>query len=201
MRRTKEQAAETARQIRRAAEELFLDRGYDNVSLEQVAIAAGVTRGAVHWHFKNKQGLLLALQEDAQIPFQNLADRLSDRADPAALSVLGELISELFARFEAEPRQKGVIRVLQRLDINLTDQGAGGGSTFREDTIVIFRRIFQAVDKGAGLPTPWTADVAASTLCATISGLIEEWALGKTDFRLAPDGQNLVRTLLKAWKL
>lgn len=43
MRRTKEQAAETGRQILQAAETLFLDKGYDNVSLEEIAALSGVT--------------------------------------------------------------------------------------------------------------------------------------------------------------
>ncbi|WP_046864018.1 TetR family transcriptional regulator, partial [Microvirga massiliensis] len=62
MRRTKEQAAETRRLILEAAERLFLERDYETVSLEEIAAAAGITRGAVHWHFHNKQGLLLAIR-------------------------------------------------------------------------------------------------------------------------------------------
>lgn len=201
MRRTKEDAAETGRQILRAAEYLFLDQGFDNVSLEQIAAAAGVTRGAVHWHFKNKQGLLLALQDDAQAPFRELADHLSEKSGSVVLELLGEVISTLFERLHTDPRQKGLIRVLLRLDITLSDSGDKGGSTFREEITAILVRIFQAVEQDAGFPSPWVPKTAALALSTTISGLVTEWALDKGDFELVPDAQALIKLILKAWAL
>lgn len=199
MRRTKEQAAETGRQILKAAEALFLDAGYDNVRLEEIAVAAGVTRGAVHWHFKNKQGLLLALQEEAQTPFHDLADHVADENGPALLSRFDKAISEMFSALEDDPRQKGLIRVLMRLDLGLSDQDDNGGSTFREEMRSALERVFQVVERDVGLRAPWTPQTAASALGVTISGLVLEWALGKESFRLAPDGLQLIRTMLDMW--
>jgi len=47
VRRTKEEAEQTRDQILDAAEILFFERGVAHTSLEQIARAAGVTRGAV----------------------------------------------------------------------------------------------------------------------------------------------------------
>lgn len=199
MRRTKEQAAETGRQILRAAERLFLDKGYDKVSLEEIAALASVTRGAVHWHFKNKQGLLVALRGDAQAPFRNLADQLSEENDPALLQRLGEIISNLFEKLQSDPRQKGLMRALLRLDITIADCEGEGGSTFREEMNVILVRIFQAVERDGGLTSPWGPETAASALNAALSGLVGEWALGKGNLRLVPEGQAFVRLILDAW--
>ncbi|WP_454919095.1 TetR family transcriptional regulator [Xanthobacter sediminis] len=199
MRRTKAEAAETGRQILRAAETLFLDRGYDTVSLEEIAAAAGVTRGAVHWHFKNKQGLLLALRDDAQAPFRELADHLNENNGPALLDRLSETISHVFEKLQNDPRQKGLIKVLLRLDMTLSDCEDGEGSTFREEMNTILLPIFEAVKCDIGLPAPWMPETAASALSATISGLVSEWALGKGNFRLTPEGQNFVRMVLGVW--
>ncbi|WP_165679178.1 TetR family transcriptional regulator, partial [Metapseudomonas otitidis] len=57
MRRTKEEAEKTRADILAAAELLFLENGVAHTSLEQIARAAGVTRGAVYWHFQNKAHL------------------------------------------------------------------------------------------------------------------------------------------------
>lgn len=65
MRRTKEQAAETRQTILRVAAALFLDRDYETMSVQEIAEATGVTRGAVHWHFQNKQGQLFAIRDQA----------------------------------------------------------------------------------------------------------------------------------------
>ena len=96
MRRTKEEAAETRSEILHSAKALFLDKGYENVSLEEIAAAAGVTRGAVHWHFKNKQGLMFAIRDEAQQPFQELAERMSKELPPARSA---EANGALFMRF------------------------------------------------------------------------------------------------------
>jgi AcrR family transcriptional regulator len=53
-----EQARETRRRIRAAAEVLFLDRGYTDVSMDDIAAAAGVARQTVFTTFGSKAKLL-----------------------------------------------------------------------------------------------------------------------------------------------
>lgn len=56
----------TARLIVAEARALFAERGYAAVSLEQIAQAAFVTRGAVYHHFGSKKGLFEAVAAAAQ---------------------------------------------------------------------------------------------------------------------------------------
>ena len=56
-----------------AAEHLFLERGYANVSMQQIAEAAGFTKGATYYHFQSKEDLFLAVSKRLAI---NLRDRL-----------------------------------------------------------------------------------------------------------------------------
>ena len=51
MRRTKEDAQLTREVLLDAAEVLFAQRGVSRTSLQEIAKAAGMTRGAVYWHF------------------------------------------------------------------------------------------------------------------------------------------------------
>ena len=55
MKRTKEDAARTREQIFRAGITVFARMGYAAGTLHDVAREAGVTRGAIYWHFGNKQ--------------------------------------------------------------------------------------------------------------------------------------------------
>lgn len=196
MRRTKEQAAETGRQVLRAAEALFLEHGYDKVSLEQIAAAAGVTRGAVHWHFKNKHGLLMALRDDAQEPFRHLAHNLDGADGEVLLRQLEDAFLGAFRKLEGDPRQKGLVRVLLRLDLASSETG---GSTFRDEMRANVMEVFRALDRSIGLTPPWTPETAASTLAAAVSGLVGEWALDKGDFQLGREGQDFLRMMLSAW--
>ena len=64
-RRTKEESAATRRRIIAAARRTFLRRGITGTTLEHVARAAGVTRGAIYWHFDNKKALFDAMRAEA----------------------------------------------------------------------------------------------------------------------------------------
>src|SRR4249919_3269954 len=46
-----------------AANELFAERGYEEVSVEDIARAAGVTRGLVHHYFGGRTEVYIALLE------------------------------------------------------------------------------------------------------------------------------------------
>lgn len=61
-RKTKAEAALTRDRIVTCARQIFSREGVTNTSLEQVAKEAGVTRGAVYWHFRDKADLFLAVR-------------------------------------------------------------------------------------------------------------------------------------------
>ena len=52
-----------AKQILDAANALFAERGYDEVSVEDIASSAGVTRGLVHHYFGGRKEVYIALLE------------------------------------------------------------------------------------------------------------------------------------------
>lgn len=62
-RKTKEEAERTYYQLLDAAIEEFIERGVSQTTLLQIASRAGLTRGAIYWHFKNKDELIMALWE------------------------------------------------------------------------------------------------------------------------------------------
>ena len=62
-RKTKQQAQETRQHILDVALRLFSRQGVSATSLADIAQAAGVTRGAIYWHFKNKLDLVSAVHE------------------------------------------------------------------------------------------------------------------------------------------
>jgi len=54
VRKTKEDAELTRKSIIIAAREVFLVRGVSRTTMDHIATRAGVTRGAIQWHFKKK---------------------------------------------------------------------------------------------------------------------------------------------------
>ncbi|MDZ4140890.1 MAG: TetR family transcriptional regulator [Methylotenera sp.] len=75
VRKTKEDAALTRQRIIAAARAVFLTRGVSHTTLEHIAAQAGVTRGAVYWHFKNKTEIFHVMRDHVFLP---LIDRMDD---------------------------------------------------------------------------------------------------------------------------
>jgi len=69
MKRTKEQAEETRRQLLEAAKKVFATKGFGATRLSDIAKEAGMTRGAIYWHFKDKKEMLLTLAKEEVDPF------------------------------------------------------------------------------------------------------------------------------------
>ena len=77
-RRTKEDALATREALLDAAELVFEQRGVSRTSLSDIAKAAGVTRGAVYWHFKDKADLFTAMMDRVVLPLDESMARLAE---------------------------------------------------------------------------------------------------------------------------
>ena len=63
VKKTREESLVTRETILNAAIDVFFDKGVARASLEEIAERAGVTRGAIYWHFRNKCDIFDALHE------------------------------------------------------------------------------------------------------------------------------------------
>lgn len=63
--RSQRRKARTEQAILQAAEDLFLERGFHGVTIDQIAAEADVAVGSIYLHFSSKEGLYLALLERA----------------------------------------------------------------------------------------------------------------------------------------
>lgn len=102
VRRTRDEALETRNTLLDTAERVFSERGVSHTSLADIAAAAGVTRGAIYWHFKNKADLFDAMMNRVVLPMEQMAARAGDTGidDPlayvraCALNVLERVVND-----------------------------------------------------------------------------------------------------------
>lgn len=112
-RKTKAEALLTRQQIIDAAREVFHKHGVARSSLEQVASTAGLTRGAVYWHFKDKAELFRAMREDVFEPMDQRLDAhlLTSRyADP--LDAIEAALNELFVALDECPVMRQILEIM-----------------------------------------------------------------------------------------
>lgn len=112
MKRTKAQAQETRDNLLLAALDVFNQRGVARASLNEIAQTAGVTRGALYWHFKNKEDLFEAL---FQRIFCDVSQQLEDdirQSSPDMLRNLRQALINLFDRVENNPLHRKFSQIL-----------------------------------------------------------------------------------------
>lgn len=112
-RKTKEEAAKTRKEIIDAARRVFHKNGVVRSTLESIAQEAGVSRGAVYWHFLNKAELFFAMREDAFDPMLAQLDELmlSNRyVDP--LDAIEAALNEFFRVFHASPSVREMFEIM-----------------------------------------------------------------------------------------
>ena len=99
MRRTKEDAEITRQHLLKAGLKVFSEKGYAASRLSDIAEVAGVTRGAIYWHFKNKKELFIALfKENVNPVFAVMAKVLGEDLEP--LQKLRKLVSKTLDQIE-----------------------------------------------------------------------------------------------------
>src|ERR1700761_5452088 len=72
--------AMTRERLLSEAQRLFRERGYAATSLEQIADAAEVTKGAIYGHFTSKEDLMISALAQVRTPDDVI--RLNDRSRP-----------------------------------------------------------------------------------------------------------------------
>lgn len=90
-RKTKQEAQETRQHILDVALRLFSQQGVSSTSLGEIAKAAGVTRGAIYWHFKDKSDLFSEIWElsESNIGELELEYQAKFPGDPSVISIAG----------------------------------------------------------------------------------------------------------------
>ena len=194
VRRTREEALETRNRILDTAEQLFLEKGVSRTSLEMIAHAAGLTRGAIYWHFRNKADLFDAMMARVVLPMEEMAARASDVSldDPitqvraCALNVLDHLTKDPRCQRVFEICCHKVEYVEEMMQVRQRHIEARNGCLRHME-----RGLRNAGRKGLLAPSI-DPRLAAVGLHALVDGLIMNWVLDPQYLRLAKDARVLI---------
>lgn len=111
MKRIKTDALKTRHCILDAAEKLFHRRGLSRPTLEEIANEAGVTRGAVYWHFKNKCEVFEAMCQRVELPAETVFSGHCG-ASKAPLDALGSLVEEVLTHTLSASHERTIFEIL-----------------------------------------------------------------------------------------
>ena len=197
VRRTKLETEQTRRTILSAARATFLQRGMTGTTLEHVAGAAGVSRGAIYWHFENKKALFDAMRSEVCVPTLDRTDVTTlvagvDGDDP--LGAVERFITAMLAEVTScvETRQTFEIMAFKceyvaefekELDLHRIKSGE-----IRDVLAGVYRRA-----RSAGvLRDEVTPKIAATSTLVFVMGLMRLWLLDSSAVLVRPSVKALI---------
>lgn len=194
VRRTKEEALETRNLILDTAEQVFLEKGVSRTSLAMIADAAGLTRGAIYWHFRNKADLFDAMMSRVVLPMEEMAARASDSGLENPVAYIRACALNVFEHLASDPRCQRVFEISCH-KVEYVDEMAQVRSRHIEARANCLRRMEHGFRNAAarGLLAPGVDPrLAAVGLHALVDGLIMNWVLDSQYIPITRDAIALV---------
>lgn len=194
-RRTKAEAQETRAGILAAAGQLFRDLGYAPVTLEDIARQAGVTKGAVYGHFRNKEEVLFSLLEQVDFAFEG--ERLQEHDEPGIAAIRVEMRT-IFLNIATEERLRTAYVILMH-----RSDGAEHGDRLRQRRELIERECeaflryhWQMATALGEAPEDMDIKMASHLFRSYIVGLLDIWLFNPALFDLGAEAARLTENYL-----
>jgi TetR/AcrR family acrAB operon transcriptional repressor len=198
VRRTRDEALATREALLDAAERVFCASGVTRATLGDVASAAGVTRGAVYWHFRDKGELFGAMCSRATLPMQSRLEQAADGDGDDAIATLREVSVRALREIASDPRTRAVLEILLYKSERLTQTTDGAphvDEMDRQCVCAVERIILRAIAQGR-LPADTDSNLAAHLLQAFFHGVIQLWLTHPEAFDLNAAARAMVETML-----
>lgn len=192
MKKTKEEAALTCRAVLDAALKIFSIKGYSGTSLEAVAKEAGITRGAIYWHFNDKFQLFTAVirmsYEKAKVRVERVL-----QSSHTPLEKIRQLIRQFFLTV-AEDREFRVIEEVMLFKNEkkkeLKQFYVEHMSKVKEMQDILKQLVEEGIAAGdfdEGIPT----DTLVVALLSYVTGIKSAWVSDGTSFSIIDNAQYL----------
>ena len=197
-RKTKEDALATLKLILDTAECVFQRRGVSRTSLHEIAQQAGLTRGAIYWHFQNKAELFDAMMLRVTLPLESSLDCGGLSGARIPLDVLRRAVAEALRQTVGDPQVRRVFEIaLHKTEyVDQLEVIRNRRIAFREECLSDLERLFAAAMELGQIGLHIAASVAARGAHALIYGLLHNWLLDPSAFDLQKVGRAAFDTYL-----
>lgn len=202
MRRTKAEAEQTREDILNAATEMFYENGVSKTTLDDIAKAANVTRGAIYWHFKNKLEIFDALHERLHRPLadQIMADMTNDHPEP--LAQLQELATKLLIDIQEDPQRRKILTVfLTRCEYaGELETCKARYCSQKKESLGLFSNYFEKAKRMGKLPQEADAELLSLSVSCFMKGLLIEYLDNFETFDMKEKAPAMMALFFKSFK-
>lgn len=189
---------ETRNRILDCAERVFGERGVSRTSLQDVAEAAGVTRGAIYWHFQDKADLFSAMLDRVCLPIEDSISGWDAALADDPLGALRKSLQTLFARVSHDDRARRVFEIATHKVEYVDELTAVRERRMKScaDYLALTERALRAAKAQGSCHSTASPKAVAIGLHALVDGLIANWTLDSAAFNLERVGRIAVDNYL-----
>lgn len=191
----KEQGAETKRKLYESAEKLFSQKDFADVSVEEITLATGVTKGTFYVHFSSKDALIALLIADhaarADMDYRAAIDALPDGVTArSALLFLTERIADMLVDTISRENMRKVYQMLLAGTID-TDAVKG----YDRELYRLFSELLGRGMRTGEFSDALPADALSRCFVTAIRGVSYEWCI-RPVFNLKAQAVEHIRLLI-----
>jgi len=185
-RRTKEEALATRAHILDTAELVFGQHGVSGTSLNEIAIAAGVTRGAIYWHFDDKADLFNAMMDRVTLPLEARDEAGGFKGDDITLSQIRGGFVDLLRKVINDPQLRRVFEIAaHKVEyVGAMDAVRERHVEMRNSCLADLERALKRAVRTGQMPKGISPRTGAIGLLALFDGLLHNWMLDRASFDL-----------------
>ncbi|GAB3313158.1 TetR family transcriptional regulator [Haliea atlantica] len=201
MRRTRAAAEQTRERILDAAEHVFFEEGVARSTLEQIARAGAVTRGAIYWHFENKADLFNAVVERVRMPLESALHRVLDTAD--TLDDLEDLCTAALLQLHHNARLRRVYTILYLKCEHTEDMTeiVAREQSIKDENIKSLTHFFARLQDRDQITYTGKPHILATSLYAYVIGLHVDYLGSPHRYRMPNDASALVGCYFEPLKI
>ncbi|VFQ46809.1 TetR family transcriptional regulator [Desulfoluna butyratoxydans] len=200
-RKTKEDAEKTRLGIMDAALTLFDLKGYSRTTLGDIADEAGVSRGAIYWHFQGKEDILAQCCDWVKGTIDDRRFKLTD-SEPHTWETVLKALHSYLALLETNTRYARLYRVL-KYKVEYTDEMHSFLTSQKlntEEGIANVTEVFAALAEAGELKPGLDPRLCGISLVSFTWGIVEMWILDKSIMGLTKDGYPLLEMHIDTMK-
>ena len=178
-RRTKNEALETRHRILDVAERVFSERGVTRTSLADIAKAAGVTRGAIYWHFADKADLFCSMVARVTMPMESPACQTDHGAAADPVHSIREMMIGILRSTSEDPQARRVFHIVYHKCEHVDEMKPVWRrfNEMRAGCLLHIEEGLRAAIAQGRLPRTLDARQAAFGLRALLDGLVSTWVM------------------------
>ncbi len=196
-RNTKYEAFKTRMHLLDVAINEFSIRGYTATTLMDIAESAGVTRGAIYWHFANKTELFNEIWMRERPIYEQINQDIYTHPGNSPLYILKMSFTNGLKLVASDPKQRNLMNIV----FHKCEFGDSmlSGQDIRQRLYINPQRLASLLNEckhQKQLPASINIEHSVNVICAYFTGIIGNWLAYQNVFNLYRDAEQIVSQLI-----